>query len=43
MKNPNAVSLGSLGGIARAKKLTKKRRTEIATHASHSRKKKKTL
>jgi len=29
-KNPNAVALGSLGGKARAKKLSKKRRSDIA-------------
>lgn len=39
-KNPAAVSLGSLGGKARAKKLSAQRRKEIATKASHSRKKK---
>ena len=30
--------ISSLGGIARAKKLSAKRRKEIATKASHSRK-----
>ena len=30
MKNPNAVSLGSLGGKARAKNLTKEQRQEIS-------------
>jgi hypothetical protein len=30
--------MASFGGIARAKKLSKKRRKEIATKASHSRK-----
>jgi hypothetical protein len=33
-KNPAAISLGSLGGKARAKALTAKRRKEIATAAS---------
>jgi hypothetical protein len=33
-KNPAAVSLGSLGGKARAKKLSAKRRKAIATDAS---------
>ena len=37
-KNPAAVQLGSLGGKASAKKLTKKQRKERATKASHSRK-----
>jgi len=30
VKNPHAAILGSLGGKARAKKLSKKRRIEIA-------------
>ncbi len=36
-KNPAAVALGKLGGLARAKKLTKKRRQEIATAAVNAR------
>ena len=40
-KNPAAVTLGRLGGLkgghARAKKLSKKRRTEIARDAAKSR------
>jgi hypothetical protein len=40
-RNPHAVALGSLGGQkggrARAKKLTAKRRTEIAKKAAKSR------
>ena len=44
-KNPAAVSLGRLGGLkggkARAKSLTKKRRSEIAKKAAKSRWKKK--
>lgn len=44
-KNPAAVELGRLGGLkggaARAKKLTKKRRSEIAKKAAKSRWKKK--
>jgi hypothetical protein len=40
-KNPAAVALGKLGGIkgglARAKSLTKKRRSEIAKKAAHFR------
>ena len=33
MKNPHAVSLGSLGGKARAKKLTKEQLSEIGKKA----------
>lgn len=33
-----AKQLGSRGGLARASKLSKERRVEIATRASHSRK-----
>jgi hypothetical protein len=33
IKNPHAVELGKLGGYARAKKLSKKRRSEIARKA----------
>lgn len=40
-KNPNAVALGRLGGLkggkARAKKLTAKKRKEIATKAANKR------
>jgi len=40
-KNPNAVALGRLGGLkggkARAKKLTKKQRSEIARKAAKAR------
>ena len=40
-KNPAAVELGRLGGLkggpARAKKLSKKRRTEIASKAARAR------
>ncbi len=40
-KNPAAVALGRLGGLkggkARAKKLSKKRRSEIAKNAAQSR------
>ena len=40
-KNPNAVALGRLGGLkggpARAKKLTKKQRREIAQKAAKAR------
>jgi hypothetical protein len=40
-KNPAAVALGHLGGLkggpARAKKLNKKRRSEIATKAAQAR------
>ena len=32
-KNPHAVELGKLGGHARARKLSKKRRSEIAKNA----------
>ncbi len=43
-KNPNAVALGRLGGLkggkARAKKLTKKQRSEIAKKAASIRWKK---
>lgn len=35
--NPHAVALGSLGGQARAKALTKKQRIEAARHAANSR------
>ena len=39
--NPMTIyQMGTLGGIARAKKLSPERRKEIATRASHSRKKK---
>jgi hypothetical protein len=45
-KNPAAVELGRLGGLkggkARAKKLTKKRRSEIAKKAAQARWKKRT-
>lgn len=36
-KNPSAVSLGSLGGKARAKKLSKEKRVEIAKKAIKAR------
>jgi hypothetical protein len=40
-KNPNAVALGRLGGLkggaARARKLSKKRRSEIAREAAKAR------
>ena len=40
-KNPHAVALGRLGGLkggkARAKKLSKKRRVEIARNAAKAR------
>ena len=36
-KNKAAVELGRKGGAARAKKLSKKRRTEIAKHAAERR------
>jgi hypothetical protein len=36
MKNPAAVSLGALGGRARARALTKERRLEIAKIASNA-------
>lgn len=36
-KNPAAVSLGQLGGTARAAKLTPEQRAAIATKASHAR------
>lgn len=36
-KNPAAVNLGSLGGAARAKKLSKTQRTEIAKKAAAKR------
>ncbi len=36
-KNAAAVELGAKGGHARAKKLTKKRRKEIATKAAKTR------
>lgn len=37
MKNPNAQALGSLGGKARALKLTPERRKEIAKKAVEAR------
>jgi hypothetical protein len=40
-KNPHAAMLGSLGGKARAKKLSKKRRSEIARLAVTAREAKK--
>jgi hypothetical protein len=36
-KNPNAVALGTLGGKARAAKLSKAKRSEIATKAAKAR------
>jgi hypothetical protein len=39
-KNPAAVQLGSLGGKARAKKLSTKRRSEIAKIAVEARERK---
>lgn len=33
-KNKAAVALGRMGGLARAKKVSKKRRIEIARHAA---------
>jgi hypothetical protein len=36
-RNPAAVPLGSLGGKARAAKLTKKKRSEIAKKAAQKR------
>jgi hypothetical protein len=36
-KNPAAASLGRLGGKARAKKMSKKRRAEIARKAAKAR------
>ena len=36
-KNPAAVELGRMGGKARAEKLTKKRRSEIARRAAAKR------
>ena len=33
-KNPNAVALGKLGGVARASSLTKARRADIAKNAA---------
>ena len=36
-KDAAAVGLGRKGGLARAKKLTKKRRREIAQHAAKTR------
>ena len=40
-KNPHAVALGRMGGVkggpARAKKLSKKRRSEIARNAARAR------
>jgi hypothetical protein len=38
MKNLEAVKLGSLGGKARAKKLTAKRRKEISQKANKAKK-----
>jgi hypothetical protein len=32
-KNPHAVAMGHLGGIARSKRLTKERMREISLHA----------
>ena len=40
MKNPEAQKLGSLGGKARAKKLTPQRRLEISQKANAAKKKK---
>ena len=40
MKNPNAQALGKLGGLARAKKLSKEKRTAIATAGGIARQKK---
>jgi len=37
-KHPAAVTLGRLGGLARAARLSPARRVEIATTASHARK-----
>lgn len=37
-KNPSAVSLGSLGGTARALKLTPEQRSEIARKAGQANK-----
>lgn len=42
-KNPNAVALGSLGGKARAKKLSPERRREIAIKAVQAREAKKLI
>ena len=42
-KNPHAVKLGSLGGIARAAKLSKKRRKEISKLGVEARKRLKRL
>jgi hypothetical protein len=39
-KNPAAVALGRLGGIARATKLSSKRRSEIAKRAVEARERK---
>lgn len=36
-KNPAAVAMGQLGGAARAKKLTAKKRSEIAKKAAKTR------
>jgi hypothetical protein len=36
-KNPAAVALGRMGGQARAKALTKKRRSEISKRAAQAR------
>lgn len=36
-KNPNAVSLGSLGGLATAQSMTPEQRTERATKAAKAR------
>jgi hypothetical protein len=40
-KNPAAVALGKRGGIARAKKLSKRRQSEIGRRAALARWKKK--
>ena len=40
MKNPNAQALGKLGGLARAKKLSKERRAAIAKLGGLARQKK---
>jgi hypothetical protein len=42
-KNPEAVKLGSLGGKARAKKLTPKRRKEISQKANLTKSNKKLM
>ena len=43
VKNSAAVSLGSLGGLASAKKLTAEQRKERATNAAKARELKRTL